>query len=103
MEETVYEWMERVGLVGWLLGTLAIVVPLVTAVCWRTWRRRSFVAQYRSTLVLLIAWPPALWILWKVYNGVMDHYGLDSVFALFLNAVIFIAAGAALAWVQRRT
>jgi hypothetical protein len=102
MEETVYEWMERIGLVDHLLATIALVVPLAAGACWWTLRRRPFLARRRPELVMLIVAPPVLWVLWKVYNAVMDHYGLDSVFALFLNAVIFIGAGTLLAWIYRR-
>lgn len=36
---------------------------------------------------------PALWALWRMYNGIIEVYGLDSVRGLFVNLALFVAAG----------
>ncbi len=47
---------------------------------------------------------PAIWLLWRMYNGVVGVYGLDSVRGLLVNLALFVAiglvigAGAGLAW-----
>ena len=102
MEETVYEWMERIRLVDRLLAAFAVLLPLVVGACWWAWGRRPVVARHRPLLAMLIATPPVLWGLWQTYSAIMNHYGLDSIFALVLNAAIFIAAGVAVACLCRR-
>ena len=36
---------------------------------------------------------PAVWALWRIYNAIEDHYGLDSVKALLINLALFVAVG----------
>ena len=36
---------------------------------------------------------PAALGLWVIYNALEDHFGLDSVAALLINLVIFLAVG----------
>src|SRR5436309_1499784 len=38
---------------------------------------------------------PINWLLWRVYNRIEDHYGLDSVKAMLLNLALFAALGLA--------
>src|SRR5689334_6145538 len=38
---------------------------------------------------------PANWLLWRIYNRIEDHYGLDSVKAMLLNLALFAALGIA--------
>lgn len=49
-------------------------------------QRRLFFAQ--TALAALVG--PLLAGLWFVYNAIEDHYGLDSVKALEINAFIFL-------------
>ncbi|NLH98623.1 MAG: hypothetical protein GX446_03920 [Chthonomonadales bacterium] len=48
----------------------------------------------------------ANWLLWRMYNALTDHYGLDSVKNLLVNLVIFtglgLAAGVAYGYMMRR-
>jgi len=47
---------------------------------------------------------PAMWAMWRIYNGIAGHYGLDSVKGLLVNLALFVVVGlvvglvAALAW-----
>jgi hypothetical protein len=47
---------------------------------------------------------PAIWLLWRMYNGIVGGYGLDSVRGLLVNLALFVAIGlvigiaAGLAW-----
>jgi hypothetical protein len=36
---------------------------------------------------------PAIWVMWRVYDGIVGHYGLDSVRGLLVNLVVFAAIG----------
>ena len=36
---------------------------------------------------------PVLWALWRMYNGIIGVYGLDSVRGLFVNLALFVAVG----------
>jgi hypothetical protein len=38
---------------------------------------------------------PVNWLLWRIYNGIEDYYGLDSVKAMLLNLALFAALGVA--------
>jgi hypothetical protein len=39
---------------------------------------------------------PAIWLLWRMYNGVVGVYGLDSVRGLLVNLALFVAIGVVL-------
>jgi hypothetical protein len=36
---------------------------------------------------------PAVWLLWRMYNGIVRIYGLDSVRGLLVNLVLFVGIG----------
>jgi len=36
---------------------------------------------------------PAVWALWRMYNGVIGGYGLDSVRGLLVNLALFVLIG----------
>jgi NhaP-type Na+/H+ or K+/H+ antiporter len=36
-----------------------------------------------------------LWAMWLAFNGITNHYGLDSVKGLLINLAIFVAVGVA--------
>jgi hypothetical protein len=36
---------------------------------------------------------PAIWLLWRMYNGIVGAYGLDSVRGLLVNLGLFVAIG----------
>jgi hypothetical protein len=36
---------------------------------------------------------PAIWLLWRMYNGIVRIYGLDSVRGLLVNLALFVAIG----------
>ena len=49
---------------------------------------------------------PAAFGLWHIYNGIMGHYGLDSVKGLLINLALFsvvgLAIGVAVGWAMSR-
>jgi hypothetical protein len=49
---------------------------------------------------------PAIWVMWRVYNGVIGRFGLDSVKGLLVNLALFVvvglAVGVGVGAVQRR-
>jgi len=42
---------------------------------------------------------PWVYVLWRLYNLIEDHYGLDSVKALGINAVLIVGSGVVLPFV----
>jgi len=36
---------------------------------------------------------PAIWVMWRVYNGVIGRFGLDSVKGLLIDLALFLAVG----------
>jgi len=39
---------------------------------------------------------PAAWVLWRMYNGIIGIYGLDSVRGLAINLALFVVIGLAI-------
>ena len=76
-----------------IVGIAALgVIAAIVAALWA--RRRGLnpakaAAQYGGPLLLCAA-------LWPLYNAIEDHFGLDSVAALAINAGIFAALGVAI-------
>lgn len=56
-------------------------------------RRR--LAQGLGAGLLFGAAGPAVWVLWRMYNGIVGHFGLDSVAGLLINLALFAAIGVA--------
>jgi uncharacterized membrane protein (DUF2068 family) len=77
----------------WIVAGLCLAVFVLGA--WGAWRKT------RSTrpTIFFAALGPLLYALWRVYNAIEDHYGLDSVRALVINAVIILGAGVVLPFV----
>jgi hypothetical protein len=79
-----------------LFGLLAVALPIVglgIGAAIQFGARRPG-AWARGLLVGLLG--PANWLLWRLYNGIENRYGLDSVKALLLNLAIFAALGVAI-------
>ncbi len=38
---------------------------------------------------------PAVWGLWRIYNGILESYGLDSVKGLAISLALFVVIGLA--------
>jgi hypothetical protein len=78
-----------------LFLALAVAVPVlaVTGGAMLQARGRQPGALRSGILVGLLG--PANWLLWRIYNGIEDHYGLDSVKAMLLNLALFAALGVA--------
>lgn len=109
MEETFFEMLERTKAVDYSLAALAILLPVAFAAVFFTMREKAFVRLNLHYWTLAGLAGPVLWIMWMVYNRIEDHYGLDSVFALLVNLVLFLIvavltafASAALAKFLRR-
>lgn len=92
MEETFFEMLERSRAVDRLLFWLAILSPPVIAGLAAMWRNRPVVWRHRHRWVLACLTAPGVLVLWKVYNAIVDHFGLDSIKGLFANIGVFAAA-----------
>jgi hypothetical protein len=79
-----------------LFGWLALLVPVIAigAGAALQFGARRAGALRIGILVGLLG--PANWLLWRIYNGIEDHYGLDSVKAMLLNLALFAALGVAI-------
>lgn len=99
MEETFFEYLERTALVDTALLWLALLAPpLLPALAWML-RATPLVRDHRHRWLMALMAAPLLAVLWRVYNAVTDHYGLDSIFGFGVNAVIFLVSAVALAFV----
>lgn len=92
MEETFYEMLERTRAIDRALFWLALLCPLTVAGFATLLRTNPVVRDQRHRWVLALLAAPALLVMWKIYNAVVDHFGLDSVAGLIANASIFAAA-----------
>ncbi len=84
-----------------LLLNAVLVLGLVLAVV------GALTASRRKTSLVwgAIAWGGPLvlaWALWRLYNGITDRLGLDSVLNLVVNAVLFIIVGMVCGFVWAR-
>jgi hypothetical protein len=76
-----------------LFGLLAAALPVLglgIGAALQFGRRRPG-ALVSGLLIGLLG--PANWLLWRIYNGIEDHYGLDSVKAMLLNLALFATIG----------
>jgi hypothetical protein len=77
-----------------LIVTLAIALPpagLALGAIIGSLRRRLIGDGLMGLLVGLAG--PAIWAMWKLYNRIMGHYGLDSVRGLLINLALFVSVG----------
>ncbi len=100
IEDSIFEYLERTRAVDYALGVLAVVGPLIVAAVLRWGQGRAFVERFRPDWWLGLIAGPLVYLLWRVYNAIMDAFGLDSLYALILNASIFVCVGLALALVR---
>jgi hypothetical protein len=97
MDESIFEYLERTRAVDYALAVLAVVGPLVVAAILRWGRSSRFVRHVGPDWWLWLVAGPLVFLLWRLYNSIMDRFGLDSVDALILNASLFLCVGLALA------
>lgn len=80
---------------------LSVLVTLA-GMAWAVWRSREkgrkdpHLIWPRGTFFVLLG--PLVFALWTVYNAIENHYGLDSVKALLINLVLFVAVGLGALW-----
>jgi hypothetical protein len=79
-----------------VIGVLAYALPIagvVLAASIAAVRRRFGTGALAGLIAGLSG--PAIWGLWRAYNGVIAAYGLDSVRGLVMNLALFVAIGLA--------
>ncbi len=89
METSLFETMERTGIIDRVFFWVAVFLPLFSAGLAFILRDENIVTRNRHRWVLMALAGPALLVMWHVYNRVIDHYGLDSVKGLLVNLAIF--------------
>jgi len=68
----------------WIIGGLCLaVLVLGPIIAWS-------VTKALRKAVFFGALGPVLYLLWRIYNSIENHYGLDSVKALGLNALLIV-------------
>jgi len=77
-----------------VIAILAIALPiagLVTGAIAGAVRRRAA----REALLGLACGlsGPAIWVMWRIYNGIIGRFGLDSVKGLLVNLALFLVVG----------
>lgn len=92
MDLSIFETMERTGIVDRVLFWAAVFLPLFAAGLAFILRDEKIVSANRHRWVLLALAAPAVLVLWHTYNRVVNHFGLDSVKGLVVNVIIFAVA-----------
>src|SRR3989442_1085768 len=88
------EEMINLAVVERALAALAVLLPLAglaAGLAWGATRGRGRSGALQGLIVGLSG--PLVWLLWRAYNAIENHYGLDSVKALLLNLALFAAVG----------
>ncbi len=88
------------------LNHLAWITPLAGAFVYFALAARKNGARGRMRAAAIAA-PvllagPVLWLLWRLYESVMDHYGFSSVRGLLTVLVLFIFLGGIAGWALGR-
>src|SRR5437016_1931653 len=74
-------------------GLLAVLAPILGLGIGAALQIRGHRQGALVTGILIGLLGPANWLLWRIYNRIEDHYGLDSVKAMLLNLALFAALG----------
>jgi len=79
-----------------VMNTMAVALPLAGAVIGAlagTLARRPVPGALRGLAVGCLG--ILNWVLWRLYNAIMDQLGLDTVKNLLVNLALFVALGIA--------
>ncbi len=95
MYDSIFEDMERSGIVDHVLLVIGILVPLLLALDYRFRRHLHHTPRERRLRILIGVGAPAFYLLWLCYNAIVDYYGLSSVFGLVMNLILFLLFGGA--------
>lgn len=86
------------------LATATVILVAVGVILALTGRKQQQPGRQILGVALLAA-GPLIWLLWLAYNGIVQHFGLDSVKGLAVNLLLFIlvgvGAGVVLGLIQR--
>jgi hypothetical protein len=76
-------------------GILAVLAPILAIGVGALLQHRRGRPGALVIGILIGLLGPANWLLWRIYNRIEDHYGLDSVKAMLINLALFAALGIA--------
>lgn len=93
MHETFFEMLERTHAIDWVLGAMVVVGPVAVGLLWRWLRVRPAFQRHAHSFIIAATAGPFIYAMWRIYNGIMNHFGLDSVRGLLLSAAVFLIAG----------
>jgi drug/metabolite transporter (DMT)-like permease len=80
---------------------LAVILPLLGIAIGAALQFRSRRPGALVTGILIGLLGPANWLLWRIYNRIEDHYGLDSVKAMLINLALFAVLGITIGLIYR--
>ncbi len=83
-----------------ILGWAGPLLGILTGLIWGSITRQLKGSTIRGACIGSVG--PFLLVMWLIYNGVIDHFGLDSVRGLMINLVIFAVIGAVIGIFFRR-
>jgi len=88
-------------------NSVGMALAVLSGISLALWVIFGLMARSRSSAgakrgALLSACGVLLYPLWIVYNGIEDHFGLDSVAALLINLVLFVVVGGLIGVALRR-
>ncbi len=79
---------------GKLFTLLAVLVPLLAATVGGAIGKRNGNPKRGATNGLTVGLlAPLNWVLWRLYNAVVDSTGIDTVRNVLINLVLFVAIG----------
>ncbi len=77
-----------------LFNVLAVSLPILGLVIGLVVGRiKGRIKPYLITFTLAGLFGPFNWVMWRIYNAITDHYGLDTVKNLLINLALFIVVG----------
>lgn len=86
--------------VGLAMAVLSGLALLLTPALLALGRSRGSAAAVQAALLSGCA--VLLYPLWRIYNLIEDHFGLDSVAALLINLALFVVVGVTVGLLLRR-
>lgn len=84
-----------------LLAALAVLTPLIAWVGAALMKQSKWLYHHRRWYLTVTLSGPLLFLLWFVFNGIENAFGLDSVIALLLNVLLFCLTGIGISYYIR--
>ena len=90
MERSIFEVIEDSRVIDWLLFMMAFATPVAVALALYFGGSKHWIRLHRHQWVMAAVVSVLLFVLWKIHNAIIDHFGLDSVKGLLLSLSAFV-------------